>query len=73
MTQFEHGEPKHAIYLPDADASARAECIYDKGALTKGGPDCLDYDEAKPGWEGHEEVAPPERDLRLKPDYYGTP
>jgi hypothetical protein len=73
VTLFKQGKPKHAVYLPDADASVRAECFYDNGTLTKGGPDCLGYDEAKHGWEGQEEIVPPEKDLRLKSDYYGAP
>jgi hypothetical protein len=66
VTLFEHGEPRHVAYLPDADLSIREECFYDKGALTKGGPNCLNYDQAKRGMEGSAEPVPPERDLRLK-------
>ena len=76
LLRYVNGDLSYVAFDPTNAFSQKAECFYEGGRLSNGDKSCPAYENAKGGFgslPAEAENIPPERDLRLKSDFNGSP
>jgi hypothetical protein len=76
LLRYVDGDLSYMAFDPTNAFSEKSECFYEDRKLSNGDKACPAYTDAERGFGSLPDDAmkiPPERDLRLKSDVYGTP